>query len=122
MATYTMLTDLEAVFRNLTSELGLRPIYHRKTDRVNGHSSSHCSPITWCKPCVSNSNRKASTTAGKTIRAKMENQQRITVVMQRADGKTIHLRKTTKAEPHQKEIFTALGIAAQPGVTQKTIV
>jgi hypothetical protein len=26
---YTMLTDLEAVFRSLKSELGLRPIYHR---------------------------------------------------------------------------------------------
>jgi len=33
--TYTMLTDLEAVFRCLKSELGLRPIYHRKTDRVS---------------------------------------------------------------------------------------
>ena len=35
--TYTMLTDLEAVFRCLKSELGLRPIFHRKTDRVSGH-------------------------------------------------------------------------------------
>ena len=32
-----MLTDLEAVFRSLKSELGLRPIYHHKTDRVSGH-------------------------------------------------------------------------------------
>ena len=32
-----MLTDLEAVFRSLKSELGLRPIFHRKTDRVSGH-------------------------------------------------------------------------------------
>ena len=28
--TYVMLTDVEAVFRSLKSELGLRPIYHRK--------------------------------------------------------------------------------------------
>ena len=35
--TYTMLTDLESVFRSLKSELGLRPIYHRKEERVNGH-------------------------------------------------------------------------------------
>jgi transposase len=35
--TYTMLTDLEAVFRSLKSELGLRPIYHRRENRVNGH-------------------------------------------------------------------------------------
>jgi hypothetical protein len=26
--TYMMLTDLEAVFRSLKSELGLRPVYH----------------------------------------------------------------------------------------------
>ena len=35
--TYTMLTDLEAVFRSLKSELGLRPVFHQKTDRVSGH-------------------------------------------------------------------------------------
>ena len=28
---YTLLTDLEAVFRSLKSELGLRPVYHQKT-------------------------------------------------------------------------------------------
>ena len=35
--TYTTLTDLEAVFRSLKSELGLRPIYHRKPLRAEGH-------------------------------------------------------------------------------------
>lgn len=32
-----MLTDLEAVFRSLKSELGLRPVFHHKKDRVRGH-------------------------------------------------------------------------------------
>ncbi len=32
-----MVTDLEAVFRSLTSELGMRPMYHQKTARVEGH-------------------------------------------------------------------------------------
>ena len=32
-----MLTDLEAVFRSLKSELGLRPIFHQKQHRSNGH-------------------------------------------------------------------------------------
>ncbi|HED13798.1 MAG TPA: hypothetical protein ENI62_09135 [Gammaproteobacteria bacterium] len=35
--TYVMLTDLEAVFRSLKSELGMRPVYHQKTVRVEGH-------------------------------------------------------------------------------------
>ena len=35
--TYTMLTDLESVFRSLKSELGLRPVFHQKQDRSDGH-------------------------------------------------------------------------------------
>ena len=35
--TYFTLTDLEAVFRSLKSELGLRPIYHHKPIRAEGH-------------------------------------------------------------------------------------
>jgi transposase len=35
--TYVMLTDLEAVFRSLKSELGLRPIFHRRESRCEGH-------------------------------------------------------------------------------------
>ncbi|MCK7492952.1 MAG: IS1634 family transposase [Comamonadaceae bacterium] len=35
--TFTMLTDLESVFRSLKSELGLRPVFHHKENRVDGH-------------------------------------------------------------------------------------
>ena len=35
--TYATLTDVEAVFRSLKSELGLRPIFHRKEARAEGH-------------------------------------------------------------------------------------
>lgn len=34
--TYTLLTDLEGVFRSLKSELGMRPIYHQTEERVSG--------------------------------------------------------------------------------------
>ena len=32
-----MLTDLEAVFRNLKSELDMRPVYHQTAQRVESH-------------------------------------------------------------------------------------
>ena len=35
--TYTLLTDLEAVFRSLKSELGLRPVFHQTPTRAEGH-------------------------------------------------------------------------------------
>jgi hypothetical protein len=52
----------------------------------------------------------------------MENQQRVTVILQREDGKTIHLRKATKAEPLQAVIYKVLGFSAYLGGIQKTIV
>ena len=35
--TYTMLTNLESVFRSLKTDLGLRPVYHQVERRVEGH-------------------------------------------------------------------------------------
>ena len=35
--TFATLTDIEAVFRSLKSELGLRPIFHHKPIRAEGH-------------------------------------------------------------------------------------
>ncbi len=35
--TYIILTDLEAVFRSLKSELDLRPVFHHKEERADGH-------------------------------------------------------------------------------------
>ena len=42
-----MLTDLEAVFRSLKSELGLRPVYHRTEGRVDGHLLGDNYTLTW---------------------------------------------------------------------------
>jgi transposase len=36
-ARYVQLTQIEAVFRSLKSELGIRPIYHRLENRVDAH-------------------------------------------------------------------------------------
>ncbi len=35
--TYTLLTDLEAVFRSLKLELGLRPLLHHNENWIDGH-------------------------------------------------------------------------------------
>ena len=35
--TYWQLTDIEDTFRTLKSDLGLRPIYHSKDERIDGH-------------------------------------------------------------------------------------
>ena len=38
---FSMLTDIEDAFRSMKSELGLRPVYHQKERRVDGHLLPH---------------------------------------------------------------------------------
>jgi transposase len=117
--TYTMLTDLEAVFRSLKSELGLRPIYHHKEKRVNGHLFITLLAYHLVHTLRSQLKAQGIDDSWQTIRCNMENQQRVTVMLKREDGTTLHLRKATRAEPHQKALYDALGMSAQPGETQR---
>ena len=56
-----------------------------------------------------------------TIRRLMAPQQRITVQLKQADGRTLHIRKTTHAEYDQQVIYDALGITDRPGRVEKVI-
>ncbi len=120
--TYTMLTDLESVFRSLKSELGLRPNYHHKAKRIEGHIFITLLAYHLVHVLRTALKAQGSHDSWQTLRRKMENQQRITVSLRRADGRTLHIRKATRAEPHQKAIYDALGLAAQPGQVQKTLI
>jgi len=119
--TYTMLTDLEAVFRSLKSELGLRPIFHRKTDRVSGHL--FISVLAYHLVHTIRFQLKAADIhlSWEGVRRELAGQDRVTVTLKRADGKTVHIRKATRAEPRQQVIYDALGISDRPGRTEKTI-
>ena len=124
--TYTLLTDIEAVFRALKSELGLRPIYHRTPRRAEGHL--FITVIAYQLVQVirrrlaahgDESCRHASWT---TLRRTLGARQRVTATVQRQDGRTVHVRKATRPEPKQQAILNALGIRESPGGTQKEVV
>jgi len=73
-----MLNDVEAAFRTLKTDLGLRPIYHQKTDRISGLSTHY----------------------------------RVTTTLKQKDNKTLHIRKSTQANPQQKAIYQACNIVS----------
>ena len=120
--TYTMLTDLEAVFRCLKSELGLRPVYHHNTDRVSGHL--FISVLAYHLVHTIRFQLKACNIhlGWEGLRRELAGQDRVTVELKRADGKTLHIRKSTRPEPRQQVIYDALGISDRPGRTEKAIV
>jgi transposase len=118
---YTMLTDIEDAFRCMKSELGLRPIYHQKEVRCDGHIF-----ITLLAYHVLHTIRLKLRKRGvrfcwTTIRKQLSTQLRVTTTMKRQDGKMIHIRKSSKAEAPHQAIYDALDLSYQPGKTVKTI-
>jgi hypothetical protein len=119
--TYTMLTDLESVFRSLKSEFGLRPIYHHKEVRSDGHLfitvlAYQCVQFLRVK-------LKAAGITGSwaTLRDILSLQRRVTATFSQRDGRSLHVRKATVAEPDLLAIYRALGISAAPGGIRKLI-
>ena len=120
--TYVTLTDIEAVFRSLKSELGLRPIFHHKPLRAEGHLFISVIAYQLVQVIRRRLREAGEHASWNTIRQTLEGQQRITATFRRADGRTLHVRKATRAEPPQQAIYDALGIDPAPGATTKTIV
>jgi len=120
--TYTMLTDLESVFRSLKSELGLRPVFHQKTHRVSAHL--FISVLAYHLVHTIRYQLKAAghTLSWEGIRRQLSGQDRVTVQLKRSDGRTIHVRKSTRAEPRQQVIYDALGLSDRPGRTEKVVI
>ena len=120
--TYTMLTDLEAVFRSLKSELGLRPIHHQITNRVAGHLFITVLAYHLVHTIRFRLKQVKIVSSWSSIRNLLSNQSRVTVSMQCKGGSTVHIRKSTRPEPKQQEIYSALGIKSHPGNTIKTTI
>ena len=120
--TYVTLTDLEAVFRSLKSELGLRPIYHHKPLRAEGHLFITVVAYQLVQIVRKRLRERGEHASWTTLRRVLAGQRRVTATFRRADGRAPHVRKATRAEPRQLAIYAALGVDPSPGGVQKTIV
>ena len=119
---YIMLTDLEAVFRSLKSELGLRPIFHQKQRRSNGHLFITVLAYQLVQVIRRRLREHGEHSSWHTLRSIFAGQQRVTATFRRADGRTLHVRKATVAEPEQRGLYDALGVDPAPGGVKKMVV
>lgn len=119
--TYTMLTDLEAVFRSLKSELGMRPIFHQITKRVTGHLFISVLAYHLVHSIRYQLKKANITSSWSDLRKQLAGQNRVTISMHCKNNDVIHIRKSTRPEPRQQKIYSALGIGFHPGTTIKKI-
>ncbi|MDR2457979.1 MAG: IS1634 family transposase [Clostridiales Family XIII bacterium] len=117
---YIELTRVESVFRSLKSELGLRPIYHRKEERIDSHifvSILAFQGVHMIRHLLSKENIHDSWT---TLRETLSTHVRVTARVKSKVKGTIEYRKTTIPEEHQLRIYNALRLnPMSPKVTKK---
>jgi transposase len=118
---FAMLTDIEDAFRSLKSELGMRPVYHQKEHRSDGHLFITVLAYHILHTIRVSLRRRGINDSWTTIRKGLSTQVRITTTMKRDDGKIVHIRKSTQPEMFHKKIYDALGLPPQPGKKIKTI-
>jgi hypothetical protein len=120
--TYMMLTDLEAVFRCFKSELGLRPIFHHKEERSEGHLFITVLAYQFVQLIRRHLYAQGINDSWAMLRETLAGQVRVTATFRRPDGRALHVRKATEAETGQMAIYQALGVDPSPGGVSKLLV
>jgi transposase len=118
---YNTLRGVEDAFRFMKSSLGLRPVYHQKERRVDGHLWITIMAYHLIQNCLYQLNKKGINYHWQTICKIMLSRVRVTVQAKTKEGKTLYHRSSTQAEGEQKEIYKALGVSSQILKSQKTI-
>jgi transposase len=120
--TYTMLTNLESVFRSLKTDLGLRPVFHQIDRRVEGHLFITVLAYHFVHTMRLQLKAEGIDDSWQTLRETLATQRRVTATMQRRDGRAVHVRKATRPEPHHQKINKILMLDPNPGGTHRVLV
>src|SRR5438874_3072747 len=122
---YMQLTEAEASFRALKSELSIRPLFHRQKRRVKSHvmvaflgyalwvTLKHMlkrRPTAVPKPSASKVENAQPMTPMKAI-ALLSTLQSADIVLPTTDGREIRLRRVTEPTAEQKSLLRQLGIS-----------
>ena len=118
---YNTLRGVEDAFRFMKSSLGLRPVYHQKEHRVDGHLWITILAYHLIQNCLYQLQQQGINNHWQTIRKIMTSRIRVTMQAKTEDGNTLCHRSTTRAEFEQKKIYTALNIPPQILQAKKAI-
>lgn len=109
---YNTLRGVEDAFRFMKSSLGLRPVYHQKEHRVDGHLWITVMAYHLIQNCHYQLSKQGINHQWKTIRKMMMGRIRVTTQAKTKDDKVLYHRSTTKAEEDQMAIYRALGLSS----------
>jgi transposase len=119
---YNSIRTVEDAFRFMKSSLGMRPVYHQKEHRVDGHLWITILAYTLIQETLYRLRSKGITYNWETIRTQLNSRVRVSMRAKTDSTTTVHLRTTTEAEQFHLEIYRALGFSAEILKSKKTVV
>ena len=104
--TYMTLSRIEAGFRQLKSDLGLRPIYHQLEERCDAHVF-----ITVLAYHLLHWIEERSGESWESMHLKLRTHAYTTIICPAVDGRVLHLRTPGRPDSQQKTIYQTLDIS-----------
>ena len=126
---YVTLTGIEDSFRTLKvvpelcrrDELSLRPVFHRKTERIEAHLFIALLAYQVLNAIRHTLRGKGYTLKWKTLREKLATHSIMTTSMKTRDKKKILLRHCSEPDYQQRVYYNALNLSAHPIQFRKNI-
>lgn len=119
---YNTIRTVEDAFRFMKSSLGMRPVYHQKERRVDGHLWITILAYSLIQEVLYRLRSRGITYSWETIRTHFNSRVRVSMQAMTKSSTTLHLRTTTEAERFHLEIYEALGLSAKVLKPKKVIV
>ncbi len=108
--TYIQLTDAEAAFRIQKSELGIRPVWHQRADRVHAHLLVCFLAYVLWKTLEQWQQRAGLGRSPRTILDELRRIQSTDVVLPTQDGRELRLRCVVRPDAAQAALLDRLGL------------
>ena len=108
--TYIQLTDAEAAFRIQKSELGIRPVWHQRADRVHAHILVCFLAYVLWKTLEQWQQRAGLGRSPRTILDELRRIQSTDVVLPTQDGRELRLRCVVRPDAAQAALLDRLGL------------
>ena len=111
--TYWQLTEIEATFRSLKSEIGLRPIWHAKQDRIRAHLFIAVLAYHAVHLLRRRLGAHGCHDSWETIRCNLANWMRLTTTLVTADGERVECRQDSRPDAEAAALARAVGVPPQ---------
>ena len=118
---YMKLSEVEASFRAMKSQLGTRPVYHQKDERIESHLFISVLAYAIMKSIVFNLKQKGYRKSWLEIKKILSTHMRSSLIITDINGDKHQIRQNGTPEPEAAELFSLLGIPTSKNQHSKTL-